>query len=191
MFIQKNKYYIYIENLKSVNLNLIKKKSKFSIVYRNNVKKENINNIINFIKICKNKYIKFFISNDIKLALKIGANGVYLSSYNKNVLKKNPNIGRKFEVIGSAHNFKEISLKIKQGCKKVILSRLFKTEYKNKKSFYGTTRFNLLTKNYNNDFIALGGIKSSNLMKVKILNCEGIAFLSEAKKKPAIIRRLF
>ena len=191
MFIKKNKYYIYIENLRSINIDLIKTKSKFNLIYRNNLKKENINNIINFIKLCKKKYIKFFISNDISLALKTGANGVYLSSYNKDLFKKNRKIGRKFEIIGSAHNFKEINLKIRQGCEKVILSRLFKTEYKNKKSFYGTTRFNLLTKNYDNDFVALGGIRSNNLMKLKMLNCEGVALLSEVKKKPAIIRRLF
>ena len=106
-------------------------------------------------------------------------------------VKKNKEVGRKFEIIGSAHNFKEISIKRRQGCKKVILSRLFKTDYKNKKSFYGTTKFNLLTKNYDNDFVALGGIRSNNLMKLKMLNCEGVALLSEVKKKPAIIRRLF
>ena len=116
MFIKKNKYYIYIENLRSINLDLIKTKSKFNLIYRNNLKKENINNIINFIKLCKKKYIKFFISNDISLALKTGANGVYLSSYNKDLFKKNRKIGIKFEIIVSAHNFKEINLKISQGC---------------------------------------------------------------------------
>tara|TARA_B100001123_G_scaffold395877_1_gene477804 strand:+ start:307 stop:882 length:576 start_codon:yes stop_codon:yes gene_type:complete len=191
MFINKNKYYIYIENLRSINLDLIKKKSKFNLIYRNNLKKENADKIISFVKLCKKKYIKFFVANDVSLALKVGANGVYLSSYNKALLKKNKEVGRKFEIIGSAHNFKEISIKRRQGCKKVILSRLFKTDYKNKKSFYGTTKFNLLTKNYDNDFVALGGIRSNNLMKLKMLNCEGVALLSEVKKKPAIIRRLF
>ena len=191
MFINKNKYYIYIENLRSINLDLIKKKSKFILIYRNNLKKENADKIISFVKLCKKKYIKFFVANDVSLALKVGANGVYLSSYNKALLKKNKEVGRKFEIIGSAHNFKEISIKRRQGCKKVILSRLFKTDYKNKKSFYGTTKFNLLTKNYDNDFVALGGIRSNNLMKLKMLNCEGVALLSEVKKKPAIIRRLF
>ncbi len=191
MFIKKNKYYIYIENLRSINLNLIRIKRKFNLIYRNNTKKEKICNIISFVKACKKKYIKFFIVNDISLALKTGANGVYLSSYNKEIFKKNIKSGRKFEVIGSAHNFKEINIKRKQGCKKVILSRLFRTGYENKRSFYGITKFNLLTKNYNDYFIALGGIRSSNLMKLKILNCEGIALLSEVKKKPAIIRRLF
>jgi len=191
MFINKNKYYIYIENLRSINLDLIKTKSKFNLIYRNNLKKKNLDKIINFIKTCKKKHIKFFVANNTSLALKIGANGVYLSSYNKELLRKNRKVGKKFEIIGSAHNFKEINIKRKQGCKKVILSRLFKTDYKNKRSFYGTTRFNLLTKNYDNDFVALGGIRSNNLMKLKMLNCEGVALLSEIKKKPAIIRRLF
>ena len=191
MFINKNKYYIYIENLRSINLDLIKKKSKFNLIYRNNLKKENADKIISFVKLCKKKYIKFFVANDVSLALKVGANGVYLSSYNKELLRKNGKVGKKFEIIGSAHNFREINIKRMQGCKKVILSRLFKTDYKDKKSFYGTTRFNLLTKKYDNDFVALGGIRINNLMKLKMLNCKGIAILSEAKKKPAIIRRLF
>ncbi|MAV77170.1 MAG: thiamine monophosphate synthase [Candidatus Marinimicrobia bacterium] len=190
MFINKNKYYIYIESLRSINIDLIKTKSKFNLIYRNNLKKENTNKIIKFIKLCKKKYIKFFVLNDLSLALKIGADGVYLPSYNKALLKKKELVGKKIEVIGSAHNFKEINIKKKQGCKEVVLSRLFETDYKDKKSFFGITRFNLLTKNYKNDFIALGGIRSNNLMKIKMLNCEGIALLSEAKKKPAIIRRL-
>tara|TARA_B100000029_G_scaffold389816_1_gene386281 strand:- start:788 stop:1363 length:576 start_codon:yes stop_codon:yes gene_type:complete len=191
MFIKKRKYYIYIENLKSINLNLIKRKRKFNLIYRNNLKKEKIDNIIKFVKLCKKKYIDFFVANDISLALKTGASGVYLSSYNRRIFKKNNKIGKKLEIIGSAHNFKEINIKRKQGCKKVVLSRLFETDYKGKKSFYGITRFNLLTKNYGDYFVALGGIKSENLMKLKMLNCQSVALLSEVKKKPAIIRRLF
>ena len=42
MFINKNKYYIYIENLRSINLDLIKTKSKFNLIYRNNLKKKNL-----------------------------------------------------------------------------------------------------------------------------------------------------
>ena len=115
----------------------------------------------------------------------------YICHYNKKFEKINKKFGKKFEIIGSAHNFREISIKRKQGCKTVILSRLFKTDYNYKNSFLGITRFNLMTKNLLKNFIALGGIKSKNLMKIKMLNCEGIALLSEAKKKPAIIRRLF
>ena len=170
MFIKKNNYYIYIENLKSVNLNFIKIKDKFNIIYRNNLKKENKNHIFRFIKKCKKKNIGFFLANDPSFAIKIGANGVYVSSYNKEILKKNTISRKRLELIGSAHNFKEISIKAKQGCQKIILSRLFKTNYPNKSSFFGTTKFNLMTRNYKYRFIALGGIRNNNLMKLNITN---------------------
>ncbi len=191
MFINKNKYYIYIDNLSSINLNFIKIREKFNFIYRNSRKEQNYNNLITFIKVCKKKGIKFYISNDLSLALKTKASGIYLSSYNKELIEKKHVGTKKLKIIGSAHNFKEINLKFKQGCKEIILSRLFKTNYKNKKSYMGITKFNLIVKNYRSSFIALGGIRTKNLMKVKMLNCEGVALLSEPKKKPAIIRRLF
>ena len=40
MFILKNNYYLYIENIKLLNLNLIKKRGKFNIIYRNNQKND-------------------------------------------------------------------------------------------------------------------------------------------------------
>tara|TARA_X000001036_G_C20608950_1_gene778204 strand:- start:804 stop:1379 length:576 start_codon:yes stop_codon:yes gene_type:complete len=191
MFINKNKYYIYIDNLSSINFNFIKIGEKLNFIYRNSAKKENLSKLIRFIKICKKKRIKFFISNNLSLAIKTKASGIYLSSHNNQLVKKEYRETKKFEIIGSAHNFKEINLKLKQGCEKVVLSRLFKTNYKNKTSYLGITKFNLIIRNYRNSFVALGGIRSTNLMKVKMLRCDGIALLSEPKKKPAIIRRLF
>ncbi len=191
MFIKKNKYYIYIENLSSINLNLIKIKSKFSLIYRYNIQKENIYKVKEFIKLCKRKSIKFLIMNDLRLALKLGANGIYLSAFNRGFLNKKIYLNSSFEIVGSAHNFREIYTKKKQGCNHIVLSRIFKTTYKNKKSFYGVSKFNLIAKNYNFKFIALGGIRSNNLMLINLVNCSGIALLSEVKKKPVIIHRLF
>ena len=191
MFIKKNKYYIYIENLSSINLQLVKNRGKFNLIYRNNIKKERFSEIIAFRKLCKKKNIKFFVANDLANALRFNASGIYLSSYNKQFINAGKTLRENFEIIGSAHNFREINIKRRQGCKTVILSRLFKTDYKNKSTFLHTTRFNLMTKNLLKNFVALGGIRSKNLMKINILNCEGIALLSEVKKKPAIIRRLF
>ena len=56
--------------------------------------------------------------------------------------------------------------------------------------FLGVIKFNKYLIN-NKDLIPLGGINSNNLNKLKQLNCQSIAILSEIKKKPAIIRRLF
>jgi len=94
-------------------------------------------------------------------------------------------------VIGSAHNYKEINQKIKQRCSVILLSRLFKTTYKNKKSFLSIPKFNLIIKNYNIELIPLGGIKSDNLLKLNFINSNSLAIMSEIKKKPAITSRLF
>ena len=101
--------------------------------------------------------------------------------------------GKLLEIIGSAHNTKEINQKLRQGCKRIIISRLFKTDYKNKPSYLGVVKFNLMDNNYNVIFhkIPLGGIRLQNLNKLKTVRSEYFAILSEVKKKPAIIRRLF
>ena len=114
------------------------------------------------------------------------ADGLYLSSYNKKIY-----LNKNLKLIGSAHSFKEINEKIKQGCKTIFLSRLFETSYKNKKGYLDIVKFNLIINKYNITIIPLGGIRASNLNKLNMVNSKGLALLSEAKKKPAITSRLF
>ena len=52
------------------------------------------------------------------------ADGLYISAHNKelNLIKlRNTN----YNLIGAAHNIKEINLKVLQGCSHIIFSRLF------------------------------------------------------------------
>ena len=185
MFIIKSNYYLYIENTKSINLDGIKKNKKISIIYRNNAKQESYIEINRFKTKCRIKNFKFYIANNSKLAVFCKADGMYLSSYNKNYIKQFNNL------IGSAHNFKEINEKIKQGCKTIILSRLFETSYKNKRGFLGIVKFNLIKKNYLVNLVPLGGINNNNLLKLNLVDSKGLCLLSEIKKKPAISNRLF
>ena len=184
MFIKKKNYYFYIDSIKSINLNLIKKNQKICIIYRNLSKVESFEKIAKFRKICKQKKFKFFIANNYQLAKKIKGDGLYLSSYNKKIYHN-------INVIGSAHNFQELNQKIKQKCKIVILSRLFKVDKKDKKSFLGIIKFNLTCQKYKIRILPLGGIKEKNLLKLNLVNADGFALLSEIKKKPAIASRLF
>mgnify|MGYP002853652443 FL=1 len=77
---------------------------------------------------------------------------------------------------------REIKEKIRQGCRTIILSRLFKTRYKNKKGFLGTIKFNLLARKFKKEFIALGGINNKNFDQIKLLNVSGVAMSSDKKK---------
>ena len=187
MFAFKNNYYLYINNTKVLDLSLIKKRNKFNIIYRNNGKFEKIENLINFKKKCKVKGIKFFIANNKNIATKCKADGLYISSHNKNYYNK-----FSLKKIGSAHNQREFFEKEKQGCSEIVLSRLFKTKYIYKKGYLGIIKFNLIRKNIKIPIIALGGIKNNNLNKLKLVSCNSIGVLSEIKKKPVkIINRLF
>ena len=189
MFTYKNNYYLYIENTQILDLNLIKIRNKFIIIYRNIRKKEDLKQLIKFRLKCKQKGIKFFIANDIKLSMRIKADGLYLSAFNKSFMAKYKCFG-KLDLIGSAHNHKEILYKKKQGCTKIVLSRLFQTDYKNKTDFMGVIKFNITKKLSSIELIPLGGIRIGNLNYLKIVNSRALAILSEIKKKPAITSRL-
>ena len=89
-------------------------------------------------------------------------------------------------MIGSAHNVKEISDKIKQGCSSILLSKLFLVDYDKKSPCLGVLKFNNFSK-ISKKIIPLGGIKSNNLNQLKNVSSEGFALLSEVKKKPAKI----
>ena len=189
MFILKSKYFLIIESIKDIELKNIKIRNKFLIIYRNNSKNDKLSDLIKFRKQCRLKAVKFFVANDINLATLICSDGIYLSSFNKDLrflnFKK-----KQFEIIGSAHNFKEISLKIKQGCSYILLSKLFIVDYDRRAPFMGTIKFNLFLR-ISKQLIPLGGIKYHNLRQLINVNSKGIAILSEIKKKPAIFRRLF
>ena len=149
-------------------LDLRRKKLHQNIILRSNV--------ISFIrKKLKARKINFYIANNLRLAKICKADGLYISAYNKKFYKHT-------KVIGSAHNFREIQSKIKQRCKTIIFSRLFKTNYKSKKSSYGIVKFNLISLKYKIKLIPLGGINKSNLLKLNLVNSEGFGVLSEVKK---------
>ena len=190
MFILKKKYFLLIENIKDIDLENIKIRNKFSIIYRNNKNIENITNLLKFRKICKLKSIKFYIANNISLAIKLNSDGIYLSAYNKN-LKSLSFKKKNFNIIGSAHNIRELSIKKIQKCDYILFSKLFLVEYDKKAPYLGVIKFNnLLTLSKN--LIPLGGINTKNIHQLKNINCKGFALLSEIKKKPTnIISRLF
>ncbi len=190
MFSIKKNYFFIIQNTRDIKLSNIKKNNKFNIIYRNKHFNEKFNTVLNFRKTCKTLGFKFYVANDARQAKKLKADGLYLSAYNSD-LKILRYKSSNFDIIGSVHNFKELFIKKKQGCSDFFLSRLFETDYKNKKDFLGKIKFNLFTRIVNEKIYPLGGIRLTNINQMSSINCEGFAILSEAKKKPAIFSRLF
>ena len=189
MFILKKKYYLIIESIKDFDLKKIKKRNKFVIIYRKNKDSEKIEDLLKFRKSCKIKSIEFFIANNLALAVKLRSDGIYLSSYNKS-LKSLSQKKTNFRIIGSAHSNREVFIKKQQGCEIIIFSKLFQVDYDKSASYLGVVKFNNFIRFYHR-LIPLGGITSLNLNSLNMVKSEGLALMSEIKKKPAIANRLF
>ena len=167
-----NKYY-FINKFDTNNINNQDKQTV--IIYRNySISKIDENLIIKIKKHCKKRKIKFFLSNNIKLAIKFDLDGAYIPSFNKNTNHLAYSFKKSFNLIGSAHNLKEIRIKEKQGVKKIFLSSLFK----NNKNFLGINKFKILSKMTNIDVVALGGISKRNLKKIGLINSSDFAGIS-------------
>ena len=191
MFTFKNKYFLIIESIKDIDLRNIKLINRYIIIYRNTHKIENIDKLVRFRRYCKSKKIDFYVSNDEKLTSDLKADGLYISAHNRNLrlakLKKS-----NYKIIGSAHNIKELNIKMVQGCSSIIFSRLFKVSDPLKKGFLGVIKFNLFKLSRKENLVPLGGINLSNLTKLKMVKSNSFALLSEIKKKPAkLFNRLF
>ena len=156
---------------------------KTIIIYRNYVSRiidEKL--IIKINKYCKKKGYKFFLSNNIRLAIKLDLDGLYIPAFNKSFKHLAYSYKKKFQIIGSAHNLKEIKIKEKQLADVIFLSSLFKKN----KNFLGLNKFKLLAKLTKKEVVALGGISKNNFKKLYLTNYSGFAeFLNKGPLKGA------
>ena len=169
------KYY-FINKFETNDIN--KQDSQTDIIYRNYASKRLDEKLILKIKkYCKKRGLKFFLSNNVKLAIKLDLDGAYIPSFNKDTKHLSFSFKKKFLLIGSAHNNREIKIKEKQNINILFLSSVFKKN----KNYLGFNRFKLLSKFTKKKIVALGGISKKNLKKVKLLKCFGFAGISYFK----------
>ena len=146
-----------------------------TVIYRN-YSSETVNEklILKIKNYCKKKGIKFYLSNNIKTAIKLNLDGAYIPSFNKTTKHLAYSLKKNFTIVGSAHNLKEIRTKENQNVKKIFLSSLFKKN----KNFLGINRFKTLAKFTKKDVVILGGISNKNIKKLSILNQSDFAGIS-------------
>ena len=167
---------IYFTFISSLDKEYIRKlDKKIAIIYRNYSVDHNKNLILEIKNVCKETGRKFFLSNDLKLAIMLDLDGVYLPSFYQKLNIKRINTRQKFIIIGSAHSVIEIRIKERQGASLIFLSPLFKT---NKKKFLNPVKFNLLSIKTTKKIIALGGITSKNLKNLNMIRAFGFAAIS-------------
>ena len=174
--INYEKYYFISE----YDTNLIKHQDKkTNIIFRNYNKKIDIDKLKILRNLCRKKGCLFFLSNNIKLAIKLKLDGVYLPSFNKNFNHLAYSLEKKFIILGSAHSLKELNLKKIQGVKFFFISSLFKKN----KNYLGVYKFKFFENFTKKNLIALGGITENNIKKLRLLNISGYAAISYFQKK--------
>ena len=173
MHINNLKKYYFINEFNYTHL--INLSKNISFIWRNKDKETSIKTLTELRDFCKKNQRCFYISNDIKLARKLNADGVYISSTNKNLNLRTVNLKKKFKILGSAHNLKEIKIKELQNIKEIFLSPLFKKKTNQQLNIY---RYLKLRETTEMRDISLGGINSQNLKKLKIIKPFGFAGIS-------------
>jgi len=153
-----------------------------TIIYRNYNKEVDVNIILGLKNYCKQKGNKFLISNNIKLALKLNLDGIYIPSFNKDKKHLSYSFKKKIIILGSAHNVYEIRTKELQKVETIFLSSIFKKN----KNYLGINKFRSLSLLTKKPIIALGGLSNNNLKKLNLINCKGFGGISffEQKKGP-------
>ena len=166
-----NKYYF----IKKFDQSHIDKQDKQTIIIFRNYDQQIDEGLIKKIKnYCKKKGNKFLLSNNIKLALKLNLDGAYIPAFNKDKRHLSYSLTKKFIILGSAHNIKEMRTKELQGVNEIFLSSIFKKN----KNFLGIKKFKLFSLLTNKKIIALGGISQKNLKLLNLVNCSGFAGIS-------------
>ena len=146
-----------------------------TIIYRNyNQDELDEDLILKFKKFCRKLNIKFILSNNVKLSLKLNLDGAYIPSFNKRFEHLAYSYPKNFLILGSAHNLKEIRIKEIQKVNLIFISSLFKQN----KNFLGINKFKILNNYTKKKIIALGGVSKTNIKKLNLLSCFGFAGIS-------------
>ena len=112
------KYY-FISKFDSNNID--KQDKQTTIIYRDYSKKTRSSNYFKNKNYCKKRSIKFYLSNNIKLAIKLNLDGAYIPAFNNSFKHLAYSFRKNFKIVGSAHNLNEIKTKERQKWKKFFI----------------------------------------------------------------------
>ena len=166
------KYY-FINKFETNNIDRLDKQS--AVIYRNyNSKALDKELILKLKRYCKKNEIKFYLSNNVGLAIKLDLDGVYIPSFNKSFSHLPYSINSNFIILGSAHNLKEIRIKELQKVQIIFISSIFKKN----QNYLGLNKFKIISKYTKKNTVALGGITKKNLRKLNLVRISGFAGIS-------------
>ena len=170
-----DRFFFFTDKLNLIDQKQINKFKNLSIVYNVAKNNLNINEFLKIKKFCRKKKIKIYFPDNIKIAIKLGADGLFISSTNNKIYQP---FKSSFKIIGSVHSQKEFYFKSKQKCNAIFLSPIFNNLKYSANKILELTKFNLISLYWKSNLIALGGINENNFNKIKYTKCCAIGFIS-------------
>jgi thiamine-phosphate pyrophosphorylase len=167
--------FFFTSSLNSIIKKNLRKLINVSIVYKLDNNNLNINEFLKIKEFCKKERIKIYFPDNIKLAIKLGADGLFISSKNNKIFQP---YKKSFKIIGAIHNQNEFYFKLLQKCEYLFLSPIFNNPKYSDNKILGTIKFNLISQNWRYKLIALGGINSKNFKKIYLTKSTGVGFVS-------------
>lgn len=176
------KYYTNIPHIFEERLTFILKKHPVNIACFRDKKSPNFEELAElFVKVCRKEQIEnIFINTDYKLAKKLGAKGVHLTSSQFDKIKEVKSLN--LDIIISCHNSKELENAKNAEVKTVTYSPVFNTP--NKGTPKGISQLKEIIEAFKElNIIALGGIISNNhleeIQKTKAYGFASIRYFTE------------
>jgi len=170
--------YYFIDQINESTISTIFKFRNISLIYMSqNNSFSNTQDLMKIKEFSNKNNLKFYVTDNIRLAIKVKANGIYLTK-NYNRMLHNYNYKKDFLILGSVHNQLEYYRKSIQNCKKFFLSPIFFNKKYSINKILGVIKFKIITKDWKNEAIPLSGINQRNIKQALIANKEQIAFRS-------------
>ena len=179
MFNKKNiEAYYFIDQINKSTISTIFKFRNISLIYMSqNNSFSNIQDLIKIKEFSNKNNLKFYVTDNIRLAIKVKANGIYLTK-NYNRMLHNYNCKKDFLILGSVHNQLEYYRKSIQNCKKFFLSPIFYNRKYSINKILGVIKFKIISKDWKDKAIPLSGINQRNIKQALLANKKQIAFRS-------------
>ena len=177
MFNKKNlEAFYFIDQINKSTISTIFKFRNISLIYMSqNNSFSNIQDLIKIKEFSNKNNLKFYVTDNIRLAIKVKANGIYLTK-NYNRMLHNYSCKKDFLILGSVHNQLEYYRKSIQNCKKFFLSPIFYNRKYSINKILGVIKFKIISKDWKNEAIPLSGINQKNIKRAILANKKQIAF---------------
>ncbi|CAO6132538.1 ThiE Thiamine monophosphate synthase [Candidatus Pelagibacterales bacterium] len=181
------KYYFFCDEINNEIINTIHKVKNIVFVLNINDKDKNdFNNKLSIVQFLRGKKIQFLLYNNFQKCIKYQANGIFLDSKNKSILRPML-LKKKFNIVGAAHSQLEYIHKSKQSCQEIILSPIFENSKYSVNKILNVIRFNNISNHWKEKVIAMGGLSLKNINKIQMTRIYGVGFkrfLKDLGKSP-------